>query len=71
MVDENRIADLVGVAEAAEVLGISKQALVNWRARYAGFPAPVAKLRMGPLYSLKAVRMWAVRHGLAIKAPRG
>ena len=48
--------DLVGVTEAAELLGISKAALCERRRRSllggepVGFPEPVAELRCGPVW---------------------
>lgn len=50
--------DYGGVAEIAELLGVSKQTVVNWRRACSDFPDPVASLAMGPVYSLCAVRDW-------------
>lgn len=52
-------ADLAGSAEVAEMLGISKQNLVNWRARKPDFPLPIVELAMSPIWSRKAIREWA------------
>jgi hypothetical protein len=41
--------DLVGVAEAAELLGIGKAAFAG-RRRHRSFPKPVADLRCGPVW---------------------
>jgi hypothetical protein len=39
--------DLVGLAEAAELLGIGRAALAERRRRHEGFPLAVAELRCG------------------------
>lgn len=50
--------DIVGIAEIADMAGVSPAAVANWRARQQGFPAPVKELRAGPLFSATAVRRW-------------
>ncbi len=51
--------DYGGTAEVAEYLGVSRQVVVNWRARFSkSFPKPVALLAMGPIYRLCEVRDW-------------
>lgn len=50
---------LLGLAEVAELLQVSRQTVVNWRARRAGFPAPVADLRSGPIWRESDVIEWA------------
>jgi hypothetical protein len=42
--------DLVGIAEAAELLGIKRSALAERRKRHTSFPEPVAELRCGPVW---------------------
>jgi hypothetical protein len=42
--------DLVGLAEAAELAGISRAALSGRKRDHANFPAPVAELRCGPIW---------------------
>lgn len=52
--------DLAGVAEVAQALGVSRQAVSNWaagRARKA-FPPALRHLHATPLYSLKQIRDW-------------
>jgi chromosome partitioning protein len=53
--------DLVGISEIAAMAGVSTAAVANWRARRPGFPAPVADLRAGPVFSRAAVRRWLRR----------
>ena len=50
---------LVGVAEIAEMLGVSKQVVGNWRSRKSGFPTPVATLRASPVWAEAAMLQWA------------
>jgi chromosome partitioning protein len=50
--------DLVGIFEIAEMAGVSRQAVANWRARFADFPAAVAELRSGPIFHRQQVRRW-------------
>lgn len=57
-------SDLVGAAEIAERLGLSHvQSVHAWRRRYGDFPAPVAELSMGLVWTWSEVREWAVRSG--------
>jgi predicted DNA-binding transcriptional regulator AlpA len=48
----------MGVAEAADYLGISRQALLH-RNKLGRFPEPLAKLSMGYLWLAEDVRRWA------------
>jgi chromosome partitioning protein len=59
------VDDLVGAAEIAERLGLAHRETVhNWRRRYPDFPAPIAELRQGLLWSWPDVERWArQRHG--------
>lgn len=51
--------DLVGVAEVAELAGVTKAAVANWRARgTSGFPGPVADTKSGPMYRRGEVMEW-------------
>jgi chromosome partitioning protein len=58
--------DLVGVAEIAERLGVSKQVVTNWRTRKATFPKPVAELKSGPVWARETVLGWAADEGVSI-----
>lgn len=51
------MSELVGIAEIGELLGVSRQR-VTQLAKRDDFPAPIARLRMGPVWTLKAVRGW-------------
>ncbi len=54
--------DLVGAAEIAARLGLAvPQTVHDWRRRYEDFPAPVAELKMGLVWSWRDVHLWAER----------
>jgi chromosome partitioning protein len=59
MADEQ---ELLGLAEVSVLAGVSAQAVANWRARFADFPAPVAELRAGPVFDKDQVKRWLRRH---------
>lgn len=48
---------LVGVAEIAELAGVSRQR-VSVLVQRVGFPAPVVELRMGKVWRAKPVERW-------------
>ena len=50
--------DLAGIAELAEMCGESPSTICNWAKRYASFPAPLAVLAAGRIYSRAEVRKW-------------
>ena len=55
--------DLVVVAEIAQRLGCSVQAVHAWKRRYSNFPDPVAHLSMGLLWVWPDVVRWAKATG--------
>lgn len=58
------VEDLVGAAEIAARLGMRQNHTVHeWRKRYADFPAPIAELAMGHVWSWTEVARWAKRTG--------
>ncbi len=54
--------DLVGVAEIAELLGVTRQR-VHQLTQAPDFPAPVAELSAGRIYNRDEVEAWARRTG--------
>jgi predicted DNA-binding transcriptional regulator AlpA len=54
-------SELVGFAEAAELLGTSTRQLVRWSKRD-DFPEPVVKLRATPVWRAADVRAWKRKH---------
>ncbi len=63
---ESNIPELLGVAEVAEALGVSKQR-VSELASQESFPLPIARLRSGPIWQRSALarfmRAWNRRPG--------
>jgi hypothetical protein len=66
--------ELVGIAELAELAGVSRQR-ASILARREGFPDPLATLAAGPVWNLHAVRRfleeWPRQVGRPAKQPRG
>lgn len=50
--------ELVGVAEIADLAGVTKQAVGNWRLRYEDFPKPHQEVQSGPLWDRELVTAW-------------
>jgi chromosome partitioning protein len=55
--------ELLGTSEVADLLGVTKQVLSNWRARESKFPDAVAELRSGPVWSKADIVQWARETG--------
>lgn len=53
---------LLGLSEAAEIFGVSRQVISNWRLRYHDFPKPVAELKSGPVWYLKDFKQWGTQN---------
>jgi chromosome partitioning protein len=49
---------LLGIAEIAALAKVSKQVVVNWRARYDHFPRPFETLQSGPVWHREKVEEW-------------
>jgi hypothetical protein len=52
---------LIGIYEIAEMANVSASAVANWRKRFADFPAPLAELKSGPVFSESQVKLWLAR----------
>ena len=50
LLEQPQLPELVGVAEIADILGVSRQRASELQTR-AGFPAPIAVLRSGPVWA--------------------
>jgi chromosome partitioning protein len=50
---------LLGLAEIAEIFGVTRQVVANWKARKPTFPKPVAELKSGPVWHYEAIVAWA------------
>lgn len=55
--------DVVGVPEIAQILGVSRQRVYQLIDTYEDFPAPVATLAVGRIWSRTAVEEWNQLHG--------
>lgn len=53
------VPDLVGYAEIAELLGVSRQRAAQLAAEHADFPAAVVATKAGPLRTRAGVETWA------------
>ncbi len=60
-------AELVGTAEVAEMLDITKQTLTNWRTRNSLFPPPIAELRSGPVWRRQDIVEWGKSVGRQLR----
>ena len=49
---------LFGIAEVANLAGVSKQAVSNWRMRYDHFPRPLQNLQSGPVWEQEKIETW-------------
>jgi hypothetical protein len=56
---------LIGIFEIAEMANVSASAVANWRKRFPDFPAPLAELKSGPVFSEGQVKLWLARRGAA------
>ena len=54
-------AALVGVFEIAELAGVSRTVISNWRTRDSRFPPPVAELRSGPVFRTDQIKRYLRR----------
>lgn len=50
--------DLMGIAEIAELFGVTRQAVTNWSKRWPDFPKPVAELKCGPIWIRAQMTQW-------------
>lgn len=57
---------LVGVAEIARMLAVSRQR-VSQLAETKDFPEPVVRLSAGPVWEREAVEVWARQTGRSVK----
>jgi predicted DNA-binding transcriptional regulator AlpA len=57
------VTNLVGVTEIANMVGMSRQAVSNWRRRHKDFPQPIADLNGGPVFHYKTIEQWLIKRG--------
>jgi hypothetical protein len=58
--------ELVGLSDIAEMVGVSRQVISNWRSRYADFPDPRAVLKAGPAFARRDIEIWLRQRGKQI-----
>lgn len=58
--------DLVGINEIAGLAGVSRQAVVNWRARHKDFPKSLTELGSGPVFDKRQIKRWLSRKGVTM-----
>lgn len=65
--------EVAGVAEIAKEYGVRATVVSMWDARRDtnGFPEPLARLKMGPVYLMPAVREWHKTRRTRKVAPKG
>jgi len=75
LVDSSRpvtLQPLMGLAEVAEYLGVSRQTLQHWLKRTGlFFPEPVARLEMGPVWKTEDIVEWRKKWTEKPEAPFG
>ena len=49
---------MVGVYEIAKIARVTPAAVANWRSRHPDFPAPILKLKSGPVFNLGQIKKW-------------
>lgn len=57
---------LVAASDIAELAGVSRAAVSNWRRRHDSFPAQAAGTRAKPLYELGQVTSWLTAQGYSV-----
>ncbi len=50
--------NLLGIAEIADLAGVSKQAVSNWCMRYDHFPRPIQNLQSGSVWDREKIAAW-------------
>lgn len=55
-----RPEDLLGIAEAAQLFGVTRQAFANYRVRYPDFPSAFVELKCGPVFIRDELLSWQV-----------
>lgn len=60
-------AGLVSPSDIADIAGVSRSAVSNWRKRREDFPQPIAGSATKPLFNLEQVTSWLRSSGYAVK----
>ena len=59
--------ELLGLSEVAELFGVTRQAIANWRSRRKDFPEPTADLKSGPIWTRSDLGRWATDNSIDIR----
>jgi chromosome partitioning protein len=59
--------ELLGLSEVADLFGVTRQAIANWRSRRKDFPAPTADLKSGPIWTRSDLVRWAANNSIDIR----
>lgn len=51
-------SDLFGLSEIADLAGVTRQAVTNWRKRFDDFPKPAQTLQSGPVWNRDEAELW-------------
>src|SRR4051812_41450822 len=61
---------LVGIPQIADIAGVGRSAVGNWRKRHPDFPAPKVQTPSGALFDLREVEDWLIEQGkISQRAP--
>ncbi len=52
------LPELLGASEVAASLGVSRQRVHQLAAEHASFPAPLVRVKLGPLWDARAINAW-------------
>ncbi|WP_137725909.1 N-6 DNA methylase [Prescottella subtropica] len=58
-------ADTISTVAIAEILGVTRGTITNWKSRKADFPEPVAGTVRSPLYDRQEIFRWLIANGKA------
>jgi len=59
--------ELLGLSELAELLGVTRQTIANWRSRRRDFPEPIAVLKSGPIWTHANITSWAASNAIDVR----
>lgn len=60
---------LVSLADVAEMAGVTRPAVSNWRRRYPDFPTPERETGATSLFRLADLKRWMNKHGKRLEVP--
>lgn len=60
---ERYVKELWATSDIAREVGVSTQAVTNWRKRHTDFPESLGRVGGRALYDKKAVQAWLIKKG--------